>query len=75
MTGTNKAYIDRHIPHLVDLITDDLEDVIDKCDVVLISHDYEELSPLLNRIADKIVIDLVRIKERAAFRNYQGICW
>lgn len=75
LTGTNKAYIDRHIPHLVDLITDDLEDVIDKCDVVLISHDYEELSPLLSKIADKIVIDLVRMKERTSFRNYEGICW
>jgi hypothetical protein len=49
--------------------------VIDKCDVVLISHDYEELSPLLSKIADKIVIDLVRMKERTSFRNYEGICW
>ena len=44
LTGTNKAYIEQHLPHLAELITDDLDHVVKRSDVLVISHNYEDLS-------------------------------
>ncbi len=75
LTGTNKAYIDKHIPHLKELITDNLEAVIDDSDVLVVTHDYDELSRFGEKISHKSVVDLVRIKEVVSGHNYEGICW
>ena len=75
LTGTNKVYIEQHIPHLAELITDDLRYVVDGCDVLVVSHKYDELSQMPNELSQKIIIDLVRFDECVPFRNYKGICW
>jgi GDP-mannose 6-dehydrogenase len=75
LTGTNKAYIDQHIPHLADLIIDDLARTIDESDVVVIAHNEEELPQFLDILSRKVIIDLVRIKGNITFQNYAGICW
>jgi len=75
LTGTNKAYIEKRIPHLAELITDDLNYVVDKSDVLVVSHNYSELSRFTDALSNKMIIDLVKIKENHSFRNYEGICW
>jgi GDP-mannose 6-dehydrogenase len=75
LTGTNKAYIEQHLPHLAELITDDLKYVVERSDVLVISHNYEDLSRVSDTLSKKIVVDLVRTKDRDSFRNYEGICW
>jgi GDP-mannose 6-dehydrogenase len=75
LTGTNKAYIEKHIPHLSDLITDDLSEVVRASDVLVVSHDHRELREALRGYTEKIVIDLVRISGDWSMQNYEGICW
>jgi GDP-mannose 6-dehydrogenase len=75
LTGTNKAYIEQHIPHLVDLITNDLECVLNESDVLVIAHNYEEISNFMDILSNKVVVDLVRIARSIPLQNYQGICW
>ena len=75
LTGTNKAYIDEHVPHLAKLVTDDLARVIDASEVLVISHNYEELSRFSTEISKKYVVDLVRIKQTMSDGHYQGIGW
>jgi len=75
LTGTNKAYIDKHIPHLSELISDDLEKVIGNSETIIISHNEPEFKKVNSRYPDKYFIDLVKISDAETTDNYEGICW
>ncbi|MCO6486795.1 MAG: UDP-glucose/GDP-mannose dehydrogenase family protein [Phaeodactylibacter sp.] len=75
LTGTNKAYIDQHIPHLSELISDQLDEVVANSEVVVISHKEPEFDCINTRYPDKTFIDLVKIKDGVSNGNYEGICW
>jgi GDP-mannose 6-dehydrogenase len=73
--GTNKEYIDKHIPHLAKLMSDDLTYVIDNSEVLVISQNEDKFRKLGKNFKDKMIIDLVRITTRTSGDNYEGICW
>ncbi len=75
LSGTNKAYIDKHIPHLSELISDDLDKVVGDSETIIISHDEPEFKLINRTYPDKYFIDLVRIKDVRPTANYEGICW
>jgi GDP-mannose 6-dehydrogenase len=75
ISGTNKDYIDSHIPHLSDLISDDFESVVNISDVVVITQKDKLFMNLFSKYPHKIVIDLVRITRSKSHDNYRGICW
>jgi GDP-mannose 6-dehydrogenase len=75
LTGTNKDYIDNHIPHLSNLITADLKKVIAQSEVVVITQKNQLFTEIHKEYVDKIVIDLVRVTEDFNANNIEGICW
>ena len=75
ISGTNKDYIDSHIPHLSDLISDDFESVVNNSDVVVITQKDKLFMNLISKYPHKIIIDLVRTIDNKSNRNYKGICW
>lgn len=75
ITGTNKAFIDEHIPHLSVLIKNELPEVMAHSDILVIAHKLPEYSDLVRLYPEKIFIDLVRIGSRESHDNYYGICW
>ena len=75
ITGTNKDYIEAHIPHLSDLIHSDLEEAIAGSEVIVLSQKNEEFKGIEEKYPDKVVIDLARIKDSTSNGNYHGICW
>lgn len=75
LTGTNKQYIDEHIAHLSELITDDLGKVVEQSELIVIAHKEPEFECINTRYPDKTFIDLVKIKEGRSHNNYEGICW
>jgi GDP-mannose 6-dehydrogenase len=75
ITGTNKEYIDHHIPHLSELIRGDLEEVINASDVLVVTQKDQKYSEALADRKDKIIIDLVRLSNTGSLQNYEGICW
>lgn len=76
LIGANKAFINEHLPHLSNLITNDLEAAIRENDVVIINHRNFGAAAYYDLLRDKhAVIDLVRIKEIEDLPNYEGICW
>ena len=75
LSGTNKMYIDEHIPHLSELISDDLENVIQASELIIISHKEPEFNDIPNQYPEKHFIDLIRIREGTSRDNYEGICW
>jgi GDP-mannose 6-dehydrogenase len=74
LTGTNKDYINSHIPHLSDLISDDLENVVKRSDLVVITYKIGGIDELIGKYKDITFIDLVGISNRS-YENYEGICW
>ncbi|MDZ7289559.1 MAG: nucleotide sugar dehydrogenase [candidate division KSB1 bacterium] len=78
LTGANKEYIEKEIPHLSCFLLKTLEEVIDFAEVLVIGNNSPEFVKVLEkRRPDQIVIDLVRILPDAGrtLPNYLGICW
>ncbi len=74
-SGTNKEYIYKHIPHLVDLMTDNLNELVKHSEVIVVTQYEERFKNLDEEYPEKIVIDLVKLKNKKSYANYEGICW
>jgi GDP-mannose 6-dehydrogenase len=78
LLGANRAYIEKEIPHIADLIEDGIGDLASYADVLVIANHSAEYAALAKKLDPrKTLIDLVRIvddpsKLRAA---YHGIAW
>ncbi len=75
ITGTNKAYIDEHLPHLSTLITDNLKKVVEENEVLVITYREDEFENLIAKYSEKIFVDLVKVTKDETLMNYEGICW
>ncbi|MGA3083397.1 MAG: nucleotide sugar dehydrogenase [Thermodesulfobacteriota bacterium] len=76
--GTNKDFIERIIPHLGQLLTQDLEGLLTHAEVIVIGSKIQEVSSLRDSLRDdQEIIDLVRaFPENWGLRgSYQGISW
>jgi len=55
---------------------DDVQKIIDTCDVIVINTKEKEFLPYLLNAHDKKIIDLVRLDENLlGMPNYKGINW
>ncbi len=76
LTGTNKEEVERRIPHISSLISDDLEAVVAHSEVVVISYASRGFADLVDAHPDKLFIDLARVdSNRKSGGNYIGISW
>lgn len=77
LTGTNKEYIDRHIPHLSKLIVNHLDTLVDNVDVIVVNNrEKEYVDVLMETESPAVIIDMVRLPEPIRIReNYYGINW
>jgi GDP-mannose 6-dehydrogenase len=78
LVGANKAYVDQQIPHLSSVLCDSADEVVDRCDVIVVGTRSPEFAEVIARCRpDQIVIDLVRLPKAAASirAQYRGICW
>jgi GDP-mannose 6-dehydrogenase len=76
ITGTNKEYIDSHIPHLSNLMVSDAAKLVEECDVIIINNKEKEFVDLVKHIENKTIIDFVRIDESLLTKpNYIGGNW
>lgn len=74
ISGTNKEYIDSHIPHLSDLLLNDIDEVIRTSDLLVITHKIDGVEALVEKYNDKVFVDLVGL-DVTGQTNYEGICW
>jgi GDP-mannose 6-dehydrogenase len=74
LTGTNRDYINKHIPHLADVISDDISKVIKSAELVIITHKIDGVDKLIANHPEKFFIDLARVTYEK-YPNYEGICW
>jgi GDP-mannose 6-dehydrogenase len=74
ITGTNKDYIDRHIPHLSEIISGDLQEVVSQGEIVVVTQQNPQFNALPEQYPDKEFIDFVRIGQHQG-ANVNGLCW
>jgi GDP-mannose 6-dehydrogenase len=77
LLGKNKEYIETHVPHMVDLIRNTIEEVCKESEVIIIGNKSKEFKRVFDLVTpSQTIIDLVRIDdERTTSGNYVGICW
>lgn len=77
LTGTNKEYIDTHIPHLSKLMKPTIKELFENSDLIVVNNrEQEYLDTLMNLETEHPVIDMVRLPEMVRKkRNYKGINW
>ena len=78
LVGANKEYINTQIPHLSSLLTESIDEVLDKSDVIVVGNGAPEFGDALTRTReDHIILDLVRVHTpRDQIKgDYRGICW
>ena len=76
--GSNRAYIEREIPHISMLMCDSIDEVVRESDVIVIGNNSPEFGQALQHLkSDQAVVDLVRISKclDPIDARYEGICW
>lgn len=78
LTGVNRAFLERQLPHVASLMRCSLEEIIQEVDVVVIANGspgFHRIPQLLRN--DQVLIDLVGIaKDHNNMEGcYEGICW
>jgi GDP-mannose 6-dehydrogenase len=77
LTGTNRDYIEKSIPHISRLLQSDPGDVIRGSEVLVFGHEYPEIMAMckLQQPLD-IVVDLTNISDlKAITKEYYGVGW
>jgi GDP-mannose 6-dehydrogenase len=79
LVGSNRAYIEKEIPHISCLMRSSATELIRNADVIVVSTSSDAFRTALTSEVrpDQVVIDLVRVvQNRLALRSfYDGICW
>lgn len=78
LTGANKEYIEREIPHIASLLVDDIGEAIAHGEVVIIGNGARAFHALPQHCRpDQVVIDLARIPglNECPGIDYRGITW
>jgi GDP-mannose 6-dehydrogenase len=76
LTGANREYIERRIPHLSALLTDTVQEVIDHAEVCVVGAGAREALKALDARDDLFIVDLVRPGVSSDDRDrYVGLAW
>lgn len=78
LVGSNREYIYSVIPHIANLLVDNLDDVFSHAKILVIGHNHPDYKNLKNKLKwHHFVVDLARIwDEYKELRDtYTGICW
>jgi len=76
--GANKRFIEKEIPHISVLMSDDLQEVVQQSEIIVVSKAMPELHDAIAATkTDKYVFDLVRLPLNGAMGTgtYEGVCW
>jgi GDP-mannose 6-dehydrogenase len=77
LVGSNKRYVDEHLPHLASLLVDTPRALVDASEVIVLGHRSAVASEVVQSVRDdQFVIDLVRVlPDSTRHPQYEGMCW
>jgi GDP-mannose 6-dehydrogenase len=76
--GANRRFIEQHVPHLGDLMREDLAEVLAECDVLVVGLASAEIfAALAEHSSDRhYLLDLVGLPNKDSLRGrVEGLCW
>ena len=78
LLGANKSFIERHVPHIGELLKPELADVVAEAEVLVVGLSSKEVFADLARLArpGQKIIDLVNLPNVADIQaDVEGLCW
>ena len=78
LLGSNRRYIEQHLPHIGQLVRGDIGAVVAESEVLVVGLNTPEVAQALARSvrAGQTVLDLVNLRGAAAFdARVEGLCW
>jgi GDP-mannose 6-dehydrogenase len=78
LMGANREYVEGRLPHLADVLTNDVDEVFAHAEVCVVGNTEQAVLDVLAEPGDRVVVDLVRLPdadERRATVGYQGLGW
>jgi GDP-mannose 6-dehydrogenase len=78
LTGANKEFLDREIPHIASLLCRNVSDVLAHAEVVVMTYNSEKFSKVPQQLRqNQILIDLggISVDPETMHAGYDGICW
>ena len=77
LVGSNKAYIERELPHVSEMLVDSIDTVLSASETIVIANPDPRFATVLEGLPrNKHIVDLVRIvPEWLRKENYHGIGW
>lgn len=75
--GSNKAFIEKEIPHIAEILFADPAEVLDASEVLIFSHNAPEFTHLIPKVrSEQHVLDLAGVGTPSEFAgSYDGIYW
>jgi GDP-mannose 6-dehydrogenase len=78
LTGTNREYIEEHLPHLKQLLAETAGEVVDHAETCIVASRHAEVGRALAGADGRMIIDLVRLADTADLERkaeYHGVAW
>jgi GDP-mannose 6-dehydrogenase len=76
LTGANKAYIERHLPHLVQYLVSGFNELEAFAELVVIGHKSPQVVSWARQRNPRIkTLDLARLDELLGSASYEGVSW
>ncbi len=78
LLGANRSFIEKHLPHIGEMLCPDIAGVIHDSDVIVVGLSGADVASLLASYcrSDQVLLDLVDLPNRAAIRaEVRGLCW
>ena len=78
LTGTNREYIEEHLPHLKQLLADTAGEVVEHAETCIVASRHAEVGRALEGADGRMIIDLVRLPDTAELQRkaeYHGVAW
>jgi len=77
MLGANRAFLERQLPQIGDIVRPSVAETLDGADVVVVSQRRREFTEALRQLEPKKVLDLVSLDSLPASDDavYRGISW
>lgn len=80
LMGKNKEILYAKIPHIIDILVDDINRLVEDSELIVISYYDKDFNEYITNnqvlIKDKYIIDLINIGNKfKGWKNYEGICW
>ncbi len=79
LIGSNRAFLDRELPHIASLMRQTLNEVVESSEVLVVTNGSEAFREIGQTAGkDQIIIDFVGTSKASSKHrngNYRGICW